>query len=95
MQISLADFYIEGVETAIPLYRTILDTKEFISGDLSTDFLDRFKILDRLRDDLKKEASQKSDAALAATLMHSEFLKTRIRAHKEQHLRWKAQLDRN
>ncbi len=95
MQISLEDFYIEGVETAIPLYRTILNTKEFISGDLSTDFLDRFKILDRLRDDLKKEASHKSDAALAATIMHSEFLKTRIRAHKEQNIRWKAQLDRN
>lgn len=95
MQTSLADFYVEGVETAIPLYRTILDTKEFISGDLSTDFLDRFKILDRLRENLKKEASQKSDAALAATLVHSEFLKSRVKAHKEQHLRWKAQVDRN
>ncbi len=95
MQMSLGDFYIEGVETAIPLYRTILGTKEFVTGDLSTDFLERFKILDRLRDDLKKEASQKSDAALAATLVHSEFLKSRVKAHKEQSLRWKAQLDRN
>ncbi len=83
------------METAIPLYRTILGTKEFVTGDLSTDFLERFKILDRLRDDLKKEASQKSDAALAATLVHSEFLKSRVKAHKEQSLRWKAQLDRN
>ncbi len=95
MQISLADFYIEGVESVISLYRTILHTKEFISGDLSTDFLERFQIIDRLRENLKKEASQKSDAALAATLMHSEFLKSRVRAHKEQNLRWKAQLDRN
>lgn len=95
MKIALSDFYIEGVETSIPLYRTILDTKEFITGDLSTDFLDRFKILDRLREDLKKEASQKSDAALAATLIHSEYLKNEIRSHKEQSLRWKAQLDRN
>lgn len=95
MQSSLSDFYIEGVETAIPLYRTILDTKEFISGDLSTDFLDRFKIIDRLREDLKKEASQKSDVGLAAMLVHSEFLKTRVRAHKEHGLRWKAQVDRS
>ncbi|VVC06093.1 Pyruvate carboxylase subunit A [uncultured archaeon] len=95
MKIALSDFYIEGVETSIPLYRTILDTKEFITGNLSTDFLERFKILDRLREDLKKEASQKSDVALAATLMHSEYLKNKIRPHKEQSLRWKTQLDKN
>ncbi|HJU13181.1 MAG TPA: acetyl-CoA carboxylase biotin carboxylase subunit [Candidatus Nitrosotalea sp.] len=95
MQLALSDFYIEGVETAIPLYRTILDTKEFITGDMSTDFLDRFKVLDRLRDNIKKEASQKSDVALAATLIHSEFLKNRVREQKQQSLRWKAQLDRN
>jgi acetyl-CoA/propionyl-CoA carboxylase len=95
MKLALSDFYIEGVETSIPLYKTILDTKEFIAGDLSTDFLERFKILDRLRDDLKREASQKSDAALAATLVHSEFLKNKIRPHKEQSLHWKAKLDRN
>lgn len=95
MQLALSDFYIEGVETAIPLYRTILDTQEFIKGDMSTDFLDRFKVLDRLRDNIKKEASEKSDVALAATLIHSEFLKNRVRAQKEHGLRWKAQLDRN
>lgn len=95
MQVSLSDFYVEGVETSIPLYRTILDTKEFISGDLSTDFLERFKIFERLRDDLKKEASTKSEAALAATLIHSEFLKNRIKSHKEHNVRWKAQLDSN
>jgi acetyl-CoA/propionyl-CoA carboxylase len=95
MNLALSDFYIEGVETSIPLYKTILDTKEFIAGDLSTDFLERFKILDRLRADIKNEASQKSDVALAATLVHSEFLKNTIRPSKEHSLRWKAQLDRN
>ena len=95
MTLALSDFYIEGVETAIPLYKTILNSKEFINGDLSTDFLDRFKILDRLQDDMKKEASQKSEAALAATLIHSEFLKNRIKSHKEHTVRWKTQVDRH
>jgi len=95
MKLALSDFYIEGVETSIPLYKTILDTKEFITGDLSTDFLERFKILDRLRDDLKKEVSRKSEPALAATLIHSEFLKNKIRPRKEQSLHWKEKLDRN
>ena len=95
MVLALSDFYIEGVETAIPLYKTILETQEFIKGDLSTDFLDRFKILDRLRDDLKNEASKKADVALAATLIHSEFLKNKITPRKEHSMRWKTQLDRH
>jgi len=95
MVLALSDFYIEGVETAIPLYKTILNSKEFINGDLSTDFLDRFKILDRLQSDLKNEASQKSEAALAATLIHSEFLKNKIKSRKEHSVRWKTQVDRH
>src|SRR5574338_95093 len=94
MQMALSDFYIEGVETSIPLYKTILDSKEFINGDLSTDFLDRFKILDRLQNDLKTEALQKSEAALAATLVHSEFIKNKIKPHKEHSIRWKTQVDK-
>jgi len=77
------------------LYKTILNSKEFINGDLSTDFLDRFKILDRLQGDLKTEASQKSEAALAATLIHSEFLKNKIKPRKEHSVRWKTQVDRH
>ncbi len=91
---ALSEFYVEGVETSIPLYKTILDSKEFINGDLSTDFLDRFKILDRLRDDVKKEILRKSDEALAAAIIHSEFLKNRIKSKKDHGIRWKAQLDR-
>ena len=94
MKLALSDFYIEGVETSIPLYKTILDSKEFIKGDLSTDFLERFKILDRLRDDIKKEVLNKSDAALAAAVIHSEFLKNRVKPHTGSSIRWKSQLDR-
>lgn len=94
MQLALSDFYVEGIETSIPLYKTILDSKEFVSGDLSTDFLDRFKILDRLRDDIKKDISHNTDAALAAAVIHSEFLKSRIKSYAGNNIRWKNQLDR-
>ncbi len=93
MRMALEDFYIEGVETSIPLYKTILDSKEFIKGDLSTDFLDRFKILDRLRDDIKKETSRKTDAALAAAVIYSEFLKSRVKPPPGHSMHWKTQLD--
>ena len=93
MRIALSDFYIEGVETSIPLYKTIIESKEFIKGDLSTDFLDRFKILDRLREDMAKEISEKTDSALAAGIIHLEFLKNRIKPQKDQGIGWKTQLD--
>jgi len=94
MQMALSDFYIEGVETSISLYKTILDSKEFIKGDLSTDFLERFKILDRLHDDIKKEVLNKADASLAAAIIHSEFLKSRVKPHTGSSIRWKSQLDK-
>ncbi len=94
MQMALSDFYIEGVDTSIPLYKTILDSKEFIKGDLSTDFLERFKILDRLRDNIKKGVLNKTDAALAAAIIHSEFLKSRVTPHTGSSIRWKSQLDK-
>ncbi len=94
MQTALNDFYIEGVETSIPLYKTILESKEFIEGKLSTDFLKRYKILDRLKDDLKKEILSKSDVALAAAVIHSEYLKSRVKSSPGQNIRWKAQMDR-
>lgn len=93
MQMALSDFYIEGVETSIPLYKTILDSKEFINGDLSTDFLERFKILDRLREDIKKDILAKTDPAVAAAIIHSEFLKSRVKPHTGSSIRWKSQLD--
>ncbi|MBI3842232.1 MAG: acetyl-CoA carboxylase biotin carboxylase subunit, partial [Thaumarchaeota archaeon] len=93
VRLALSEFYIEGVETSIPLYKTIIDSEEFIKGDLSTDFLDRFKILDRLRDDIKKDALSKSDAALAAAIIHSEFLKSMTKQYRTSSMRWKSQLD--
>ncbi|MFQ6025413.1 MAG: acetyl/propionyl/methylcrotonyl-CoA carboxylase subunit alpha [Nitrosopumilaceae archaeon] len=94
MLTALSDFYIEGVETSIPLYKTILKSKEFIEGQLSTDFLNRFKILDRLKSDLKKDALGKSDVALAAAVIHSEYLKSRVKSNPSQNISWKTQLDR-
>lgn len=93
IRLALSEFYIEGVETSIPLYKTIIDSQEFIRGDLSTDFLERFKILDRLRDDIKKDVLNKSEAALAAAIIHSEFLKSKTKPNRSSSIRWKSQLD--
>jgi acetyl-CoA carboxylase biotin carboxylase subunit len=36
-------FIVEGVKTSIPLHRKILDDERFISGDLSTRFMEEFE----------------------------------------------------
>ncbi len=90
---ALGDFYIQGVETSIPLYKTILKTEEYKKGDLSTDFLKRYGILDRLTADIKADKETNKDAALAAAVIHSEYFKSRVRSTTENSTRWKSQLD--
>ncbi len=78
MLCALDDFYIQGVETSIPLYKTILNSAEYKNGDLSTDFIKRYGIIDRLTEDLKREKEEKSLAAVAAAVIHSEYFKSRV-----------------
>ncbi len=91
---ALDDFYIQGVETSIPLYKTILKTKEYMEGKLSTDFLARFKVLDKLKSDIKKDMIEKQDAALAAAALYSTYYSSTIKAIPESSTHWKSKLDR-
>jgi acetyl-CoA/propionyl-CoA carboxylase len=75
MRNALGEFTIEGINTTIPLYKTIMDDPNFISGELSTDYLDRFKIFDKMNEQAKEEVKAKALAAVAAVLLHSEFVK--------------------
>jgi acetyl-CoA/propionyl-CoA carboxylase len=90
---ALNDMYVQGVETSIPLYKTILQTEEYKNGELSTDFLKRFNIIEKLKEDLKKEKIEKSDAALAAAIMHSEYFKSRVQGSTSNNSNWKNKLD--
>lgn len=90
---ALNDMYVQGVETSIPLYKTILQTEEYKNGELSTDFLKRFDIIEKLKEDLKKEKIEKSDAALAAAIMHSEYFKSRVQGSTSNNSNWKNKLD--
>src|ERR671926_1687317 len=75
MKNALDEFVIEGINTTIPLYKTIMDDPNFIEGDLSTDYLDRFKILNRMNENAKEAAKKSAKAAVAAVLLQSEFVK--------------------
>ena len=89
MLAALDDFEIHGVETSIPLYKTILKSDEFSRGDLSTDFLERYGILERLRADIAGDTAKRTDAALAAALIHSEYLRGLVRTERVGISRWR------
>ena len=93
MLTALNDFYIQGVETSIPLYKTILNSDEYKNGNLSTDFLKRYGMIDKLTEDLKKEKEDKSEAALAAAIIHSEYFKSLIQNNASSNSNWKNKLD--
>jgi acetyl-CoA/propionyl-CoA carboxylase len=75
MRNALDEFTIEGINTTIPLYKTIMDDSNFISGELSTDYLERFKIFDKMNEQAKEEVKKRALAAVAAVLLQSEFVK--------------------
>ena len=93
MLTALNDFYIQGVETSIPLYKTILNSDEYKDGNLSTDFLKRYGMIDKLTEDLKKEKEDKSEAALAAAIIHSEYFKSMAQNNTSSNSNWKNKLD--
>lgn len=89
---ALGDFYIQGVETSIPLYKTILKTDEYKRGDLSTDFLKRYGIIEKLENDIKAEKSENKEPALAAAIMYSEYLRSRVKTSGNSSHSWKNKL---
>ena len=93
MLTALNDMYVQGVETSIPLYKTILNSEEYKKGELSTDFLKRYGMIDKLTEDLKQEKENKTEAALAAAIIHSEYFKSRIQNTTSHNSHWKDKLD--
>jgi len=93
MLTALNDMYVQGVETSIPLYKTILNSEEYKNGELSTDFLKRYDMIDKLTEDLKQEKENKTEAALAAAIIHSEYFKSQVQNNSNNSANWKNKLD--
>jgi acetyl-CoA/propionyl-CoA carboxylase len=70
---ALEEFRIEGINTTIPLHKTILDDPNFIQGRLSTDYLERYGLIEKMVEASQKETRKHLDAGVAAFLIHSEF----------------------
>jgi acetyl-CoA/propionyl-CoA carboxylase len=79
MSNALDEFIIDGINTAIPLYKTIMNDSHFINGDLSTDYLDRFSIIEKMNGEIKNKFKDKDGTkvlpGVAAVMLHSEYVK--------------------
>ena len=63
MKNALNEFMIEGINTTIPLYKTIMEDQNFINGELSTDYLERFKLLDKMNEECKGISQEKRNGS--------------------------------
>jgi acetyl-CoA/propionyl-CoA carboxylase len=79
MNNALNEFIIDGINTTIPLYKTIMNDSHFINGDLSTDYLDRLSIIEKMNNEIKNKFKDKDGSkvlpAVAAVILHSEYVK--------------------
>ena len=78
MRNALDEFVIEGINTTIPLYKTIMNDEHFISGELSTDYLDRYSIVQKMKDEqksLNSDLQRRLLPAVSSAIIQSEFVK--------------------
>jgi acetyl-CoA/propionyl-CoA carboxylase len=92
MRNALDEFTIEGINTTIPLYKTIMNDEHFINGDLSTDYLDRYSIIEKMKKELKTKNSDRQKRllpAVASVIIQTENVKRPSkRDHSAQNV-WK------
>ena len=93
MLTALNDMYVQGVETSIPLYKTILNSEEYKNGELSTDFLKRYGMIDRLSEDLKKEKEDKVKQLWLQQLFILNTSRVRVQNNNNSSATWKNKLD--
>lgn len=92
MRNALDEFTIEGINTTIPLYKTIMNDEHFINGDLSTDYLDRYSIIEKMRKEIKAKNSDKSKRllpAVASAIIQTEYVKRPSKRDHSVHNTWK------
>jgi len=90
MLAALEGMVIGGVETVIPFHLVVLKDEAFIKGDLSTDFIERRGILDRVRREMERgrRTTELKAAGIAAYLLAKNKLVPKVEAKREGR-RWK------
>ena len=75
MKNALSEFTIEGINTTIPIHQTIIEESNFIDGNISTDYIEKYNIIEKMKHKRNQEYNDKAYAAISAILLQSEFVK--------------------
>jgi acetyl-CoA/propionyl-CoA carboxylase len=75
MKNALSEFTIEGINTTIPIHKTILEESNFVNGNISTDYIDKYNIIEKMKHTRDQEYKDKAHAAISGILLQSEFVK--------------------
>ena len=75
---AIDEFVIGGINTTLPLYKTILREKNFINGNISTEYLDKFGLINKMEEESDGYSTKIVEPSLAAAVVYSEFLKRNI-----------------
>ena len=75
MKNALSEFTIEGINTTIPIHQTIIEESNFINGNISTDYIEKYNIIEKMKQKRNQEYKDKAYAAISAILLQSEYVK--------------------
>ena len=75
MKNALSEFTIEGINTTIPIHKTILEESNFVNGNISTDYIEKYNIIEKMKHKRDQEYKDKAYAAISGILLQSEFVK--------------------
>ena len=77
MRRALAEYTIEGVKTTIPFHKSVVNHPQFIKGNITTSFIERYKIMELLRKakSRKEQELPKEKKMVLVTTALSHYLK--------------------
>lgn len=70
---ALDEFYVDGITTTIPLFKLIMNDQVFINGDLSTNYLEKYKLIEKLNDINKESIKNNRDAIASSVLINTLY----------------------
>ncbi len=74
MKRALEEFIIEGVDTTIPFHKAVLNSKEFVKGSITTSFIEKNKIIEKIgKSKSKKNELSKKEKLLIVTTAVSQY----------------------
>ena len=81
MRGALDEYIIHGVETTIPFHKAVLHNKQFVKGNITTNFIENNKIIDEIKKERKpkKELSNSKKALVITTAVAEYIAKKQIR----------------